>query len=114
MQIAGVLNESFLYDSGLDGIYWVINANGTFSNVNYRGDDFDNDDRNCYETFRGRVTTFGPDGYVFDTPYPNNPTQLHYLKVIDGDLFELSESGGQPILRFPAVPDGLDSSIPEC
>jgi len=128
--IAGVWDESHNYDGLVDVLYWVINADGTFANVDYRGDDFNNDGH-CYDYFRGRVTTFGADGYVFDAPgsnqvtvtpladgsaiiSPNSSSLLVYLRVINGELAILDGSNGQPDIFLPPVAGGLDPSIPEC
>jgi len=125
--IAGVWDESVNHDGVLDSLYWVINADGTYAEVDYRGDDYNNDEH-CYDYYtRGTVTADDTaDGYIFERP-PSNTTSvlvtpsvdingvgtvevlpdqysvLHHLRVINGELAIL-----------PPVPGGLDPSIPEC
>lgn len=128
--IAGVWDESFNDDGVIDVLYWVINADGTYANVDYRGDDSDNDEH-CYHYVRGRVTTSGADGYVFDGLGSNNititalpygaanidfdsSTVLYHLRVINGELAILDGSNGSPTIFLPPVPGGLDPTIPEC
>jgi len=110
-EIAGVWDESFDWDGEIDVLYFVINADGRFAYVDYLGDPISNGGH-CYDIFRGRVTKFS-DGYVFDTPYSNNPQQFYRLKVINDELTFLNESG-QPMFSYPRVPGGLDPTIPEC
>ena len=129
--ISGVWDESYNRSGIVDVLYWVINADGTFANVDYQGDGLHGIYENCYHYWRGRVTTSGTDGYVFDRPGDdvpiinqlapgvdhtdlNSSTVLHYMRVINGDLAVLYESNGQPEHLYPPVPGGLDPSIPEC
>jgi len=107
--IAGVWDDSFNDNGAVDVLYWVINADGTFANVDYLGDDYYGSNENCYHYFRGRVTTQGTDGYIFDTPGSNIPiitavvgtaiidpdssVVSYRLKVISGELAILDGSG---------------------
>jgi len=135
--IAGVWDESVNHDGVIDSLYWVINADGTYADVDYRGDDHNNDEH-CYDYYtRGIVTADDTaDGYIFERPPSNNTTVLltpdtingnstvdvipdqfsvlHHLRVINGELARLDGSNGSPVQISPPVPGGLDPSIPEC
>ena len=129
--IAGVWDDSHNDNGAVDVLYWVINADGTFADVDYLGDGYLGSNENCYHYFRGRVTNHDTDGYLFDTggsdiatirPNVAGGTILdydlsvvaYYLRVINGELAILDDSNGQPTRLLSPVPGGLDPSIPEC
>jgi len=135
--IAGVWDESVNHDGVIDSLYWVINADGTYADVDYRGDDHNNDEH-CYDYYtRGIVIADDTvDGYIFERPPSNSTTVqlnpdilnnagtvdvvidqfsvLHHLRVINGELARLDRSNGSPVQIYPPVPGGLDPTIPEC